>query len=115
MSHKKINPRDYVVTPDTEISDIDLDKEEFILPDGRRLTEELAEQLAREAKDEIRRRNLVPGRKSLSGDGQHSPRVNVRLPEDVHRAASELAAAEHVTVSRLVRRAVEEYVQRHAS
>ena len=52
----------YRVTPDTPISDIDLDDEEFRLPDGRRLTEDLAEQLADEA---VARRhpNLIPGRK----------------------------------------------------
>ena len=94
--------------------DIDLDKEPVTL-NGERVDESRARQLADETLAEVRRRNLIPGGKSLSGDGQHSPRVNVRLPEDVHRAASELAAAEHVTVSRLVRRAVEEYVQRHAS
>jgi predicted DNA binding CopG/RHH family protein len=107
---KKIDPRDYVITPDTEISTIDLDHEEFILPDGRRLTEELAEQLARDAGDEIRRRNLIPGRKSLSGDGQHSPTIRVRVPEQLREQAQQRAATEGVSLSALTREALEHYL-----
>jgi len=57
---KAIDPRDYVVTADTEISPIDLDREEFTLRGGRRLTEALAKELADEARAEIRRGNLIP-------------------------------------------------------
>ena len=38
-----IDPAEYVVTPDATITDIDLHAEEVTLPDGRRLTEEVAE------------------------------------------------------------------------
>lgn len=64
---KKIDPRDYVVTPDTEISTIDLDREEFTLRVGRRLTEELAEQLARKAQDEIRQRTRTRPQVTVRG------------------------------------------------
>ncbi len=46
---KKIDPRDYVVT-DTAVRSIDLDREEFTLRDGRRLSEDLAERLASQAR-----------------------------------------------------------------
>jgi len=62
---------------------------------------ELAEQLAREGAAEARRRNLIPGRKCLAGDGSHSPRVQVRVPESLR------AAAEGVSLSVLAREALE--------
>ena len=93
---KKIDPRDYVVTPDTEVGPIDLSREEFILRNGQRLTDNLAEQLANDARAEIRQRNLIPGRKSLSGaTGQHCP---------IHRdtlVAGSHSMALHLTVSGL--------------
>jgi predicted HicB family RNase H-like nuclease len=110
MSGKKIDPRDYVVGRDATISSIDLDKETFTLPDGRRLTNELAAELAAEGRDEIRRRNLIPGRKSLSGDGTHSPTIRVRVPSDLHAAAEARAEAEGVTLSTLAREALTAYL-----
>lgn len=95
---KKIDPRDYVVPPDAEISTIDLDREEFTLRDGRRLTEELAEQLARQAQDEIRQRNLVPGRKSVRGRSalaDHS-RARTRTVTRESRAARSRRGAQPV-------------------
>ncbi len=90
--------------------DIDLDEEEFILRDGRRLTNELAEQLARETLVEVRRRNLVPGGKSLSGDGSHSPRVQFRVPQKLRAAAEARAVEKGVTLSTLARQALEHYL-----
>lgn len=110
MTQKQINPADYVVTPDTEISTIDLGREEFIVPDGRRLTEELAAQLARDAQNELRRRNLIPGRKSLSGGGQHSPTIRVRVPGQLREQAEQRAAAEGVSLSELTREALAHYL-----
>ena len=112
MTSKKdeIDPRDYVVTLETQISTIDLDREEFILRDGRRLTEELAEQLAREGVAEARRRNLIPGRKSLSGQGQHSPTIRVRVPEQLREKAEQRAATEGLSLSALTREALEHYL-----
>ena len=66
-----INPKDYVVAKNDSITDVDLDVEEVRLNDDRRLTEELAEQLSEQTLAEVRRRNLVPGRKSLSGGDVH--------------------------------------------
>jgi len=110
MTRKKIDPRDYVVTPDSKVSTIDLDREEFTLHDGRRLTEDLAEELAREAQAEIRRRNLIPGRKSLSGGEQHSPTIRVRVPEQLREKAERRATAEGVSLSVLTREALEHYL-----
>lgn len=109
---KKLDPRDYVVTPDTAVSPIDLSREEFILSSGQRLTEDVAERLANDARAEIRQRNLVPGRKSLSGaTGQHSPTIRVRVPEDLRVLAERRAADEGVTLSVLARDALVAYLR----
>ena len=105
-----INPSDYVVHEGDQVQDVDLEREEVRLKDGRRLTPELAEQLAREGVAEARRRNLIPGRKSLSGDGSHSPRVQFRLPEDLREAAEARADEEGVSLSVLAREALEHYL-----
>lgn len=34
-----MNPKEYRITPESKVSDIDLESQVFILPDGRRLTE----------------------------------------------------------------------------
>lgn len=102
----------YRVPGDSPVSDIDLEEEAFLLPDGRRLTDELAERLA---EDVIARRhpNLVPGRKSLSGSGKHSPVVQARLPESTYDRFRRLADARHVSLSVIAREAVEEYLEAH--
>ena len=106
-----INPKDYVVTKDDAITDADLDVEEVQLLDGRRLTEELAEQLSEQTLAEARRRNLVPGRKSLSGGDVHSPRVQFRVPDSLRSAAEKRAAEDGVSLSVLARRALEHYLR----
>lgn len=111
MSKRKLDPRAYVVGADSEISTIDLADEEFTLRDGRRLTDELADTLAAQALDEIRRRNLIPGRKSLSGDGTRSPAIRVRVPADLRQQIEERAIAEGVSVSQLTRKALTSYLQ----
>jgi hypothetical protein len=64
---------EYVVGPD-----LDFDEEKFILKDGRRLTNELADQITEETLAEVRRRNLrVVSR--YRGGGVHSPRVQFRV------------------------------------
>ena len=95
--------------PDTPISDIDLDKEvvEFR---GERLTEARAEQVAAATLQEIRNRNLVPGRKSLTGGAVHSPRVQFRVPEEIREQAEQRARDERVSLSTLARRALEQYL-----
>ncbi len=110
---KNIKPADYVITPDVEVSDIDLEAEEFHLPDGRRLTEDLAEQIAAETLEEVRKRNLVPGGKSLSGDGSHSPTVAFRVPAAIRSALHERAKHEGKSQSAIARDALIKYL--HAS
>jgi predicted HicB family RNase H-like nuclease len=106
-----VDPAQYAIGPDAMIEDVDLDEEEVRLPDGTRLTEQRAEQLAGQALAEIRRRNLVPGRKSLSGGSVHSPRVQFRVPEEIRERAEQRAAAEGKSLSALAREALEHYLQ----
>jgi len=84
--------------------DIDLDQEEVYEPDGSRLTEASARELAEET---IR---TVRGRPSLSSDGQHSPRVSFRLPAAERDRAEAVAQQEGKTVSALAREALERYL-----
>lgn len=105
-----IDPSRYVVGPDSTIEDVDLDEEDVRLLDGRRLTDELADKIARDAVAEARRRNLIPGGKSLAGDGSHSPRVQFRVPESLRAAAEAKAAAEGVSLSVLAREALAHYL-----
>lgn len=70
-----------------------------------------AEQLARQALAEVRRRNLVPGRKSLSGGSVHPPRVQFRVPEAIRERAEQRAAAEGKSLSALAREALERYLE----
>ncbi|RIT58860.1 hypothetical protein D2E90_20770 [Mycobacteroides abscessus] len=63
--------------------DVDLD-DEVVMVDGERLTNADADALADEAARVSRERsnaNLIPGRKSLSGEGKHSPTVQTRVPQ----------------------------------
>ena len=105
-----IDPREFVVRDDDEVFEVDLSVEEVRLRDGRRLTDELADRLAEDTLAEARRRNLVPGRKSLTGAGVHSPRVQFRVPEALRAAAERRAAEEGVSVSELAREALERYL-----
>jgi predicted HicB family RNase H-like nuclease len=108
------DPNDYIVNSDATISDVDLDHEEIYFK-GERLTEERAEQIAEKALQDARRRGLIPGRKSLSGGSTHSPRLEVRVPVELHRKISERAKRENVTVSRLVRDILQRYVDGNAA
>lgn len=105
-----IDPSEYVVTEDDTISDVDLDTEVVRLKDGRRLTNELAERLAEETLADARYRNLVPGRKSLSGGAIHSPRVQFRVPDALRAAAEQRADEKGVSLSELAREALEHYL-----
>ncbi len=92
-----------------DVSYIDLNEEEFYYH-GERLTEERAEQIAQETLEELRRRNLLPGGKSLSGDGKHSPTVQFRVPETLRARLDERAKAEGISPSKLARKALEQYL-----
>jgi hypothetical protein len=51
-----------------------------------------------------------PGRPSLGGVGEHSPRVSFRVDADTRTRAAERAAREGKTVSALAREALEQYL-----
>lgn len=77
-------------------------------------TDERAEQIANESLAAVRRRNLVPGRKSLTGGSKHSPVVQFRVPEPVRDALEVQAEREGLSRSKLARKALDEYLARHA-
>lgn len=104
-----IKARDYVVPADASVADVDLDAEVVVVK-GKRLTESAAERLAEKTLLEARRRNLIPGRKSLTGGSTHSPRVQFRVPESVAAQAEERARAEGKSVSELAREALVTYL-----
>lgn len=92
-----------------EVSDIDLAEEEFQF-EGERLTEQRAEHLAEKAFRPSD--NLIPGGKSLSGNNTHSPVVQTRVPATVHAKLQVLADRRHVSVSKLLREAINQFVER---
>ena len=72
---------------------------------GERLTNERAQRMADEFVAHRAR-----GRRSLSGDGSHSPVVQFRVPAALRDAVDERARAEGVPVSVLARRALQAYL-----
>lgn len=91
-------PNDITLGPD-----LDLDREEFITPSGRRLTNEYAEELTRR----------VTGRPSLTAPGKHSPALNLRISERLKARLETVAAAQHRRQSDVVRDALEDYLATH--
>lgn len=89
--------------------DVDLDQEEVLLADGRRLTEELADEIAERA---LARRR---GRPSISDGGSHTPSLTVRVPQPTREALERLARAQGRRLADVSREALDEYVSRHAS
>ena len=75
--------------------------------DGRRITAELIEQASEHAERSGPPAGLTPGGKSLSGDGEHSPRIQVVVPRSVRDEIAARAAAEHMSMSRWLRRLIE--------
>ena len=73
---------------------------------GQRVTNELADQWARQ--DEARYRGLIPGGKSLSGDGSHSPVLRLVVSSDTRDEVARRAKSEKMFVSRWLRSVVEE-------
>jgi len=102
MTKRKIKPGP--VGPD-----VDLDREEIYLADGRRLTDELAEELAERALARHR------GRPSVSGGGRRTPSLTVRVPQPTRDALEELAKAQGKRLADISREALDEYIARHAS
>lgn len=89
------------------LRDIDLDAEEFYVG-GERLTEARAVELAERAE----RRG---GRPSLTAPGAHSPALNLRVSADTKARLEAVAVAEGRRQSDVVREALDEYLDRHAS
>lgn len=87
----------------------DVKDEDVVLPSGRRLTEDVRQELL----DEARKAAGRAGRPSLGEAGSRSPQVAFRLPEDQMRRAKALAGREGATVSEIARRALEEYLTAH--
>ena len=82
-----------------------------VAKDGTPLTEELADELAREAEAgyDLGLARRV-GRRSLAGGAGRSPRLNIRITPDLHAHASERAKREGKSLSQIARDALAEYV-----
>lgn len=87
--------------------DIDLDKEDVRTADGRRLTEEMAEQIAEEA---IARHR---GRPSVTGQRQRTPNLTVRVAPGTRKALEAIAQDQGRRLADVSRDALDEYVSRH--
>jgi hypothetical protein len=90
-------------------ADVDLDNEQVFLADGRRLTEQVADELAQRALARHR------GRPSVTGDGARTPSLTVRVPHETRAALEALAKAQGKRLADVSRDALDEYVSRHAS
>ncbi|MGH3549437.1 MAG: ribbon-helix-helix protein, CopG family [Pseudonocardiaceae bacterium] len=94
----------YVLGPD-----IDLDAEDVRRPDGTRLSEHAAQQLASEAITTGRR-----GRPAVDPDvspGERSPRVTFRVPAQTRRQLEQRARDQGRPVADVLREAVERYLR----
>lgn len=107
ITHQQIDPSRYVFTPGvTPVSDVDLDQQVYHdAVSGERVTEKTIKSEASAV--EARSRGLVPGGKSLSGSGIHSPRIQLVVPAETRDEITRRAAADHMSVSRWLRRVVE--------
>jgi len=92
------------VTEDTKIGpDVDLEAEDIRLADGTRLTPEVAESIAEHVRQQA-------GRPSLTEPGTHSPRLSTRVPAPLRDAAEQQAKHLGISLSRLLREALEHYL-----
>ncbi len=106
-----LDPAKFKIDDNTEFVDVDLDEEEVYF-EGERLTEARAQEVAAEVLAEVRKRNLRPGGKSLSGGTTMSPTIQVRVPESLKVALESEAEERHVGLSKLVRSILEAHVGR---
>jgi hypothetical protein len=83
---------------------------------GRVLTEADIDRLADQAEAgfDISTWTTRPGRPPLTVGGQHSPRIAVRVPEDLRQRAMARAATEGRTISEVVRDLLEAYARQPA-
>ena len=97
------------VKPGPVGADVDLATEDVRLADGRRLTDDLAQKMAKDALARHR------GRPSVSGGRRRTPSLTVRVPEPTREALEQLAKAQGKRLADISREALDEYVSRHAS
>jgi hypothetical protein len=90
-------------------ADVDLEHEDIRLPDGSRLTDERAAEIAERAL--VHRR----GRPSVTDDESHTPSLTVRVSTTTRAALEKIAASQGRRLADVSREAFEEYIQRHAS
>lgn len=90
--------------------DVDLDVEEVHLPDGTRLTEAKAAELAEESMQRFYRDR---GRPSITGEREKTPNLNIRVPKVTRAALEEIAARQGRRLAEVGREALDEYVARH--
>lgn len=88
--------------------DVDLDQEEVVLPDGTRLTEEAAQELAQRVLEQRR-----AGRPSLTGSGQRTPSLSVRVTASTRSRLERIARRQGRRLADVSREALDEYIARH--
>ncbi len=93
--------------PEVEVESVDLDVSEVRFR-GARLTEAAARDIA----DDVLSR--APGRPSLSGKGEVSPSLSVRLPKQERARLEQVAARQGRRPADVVREALGDYLSRHA-
>jgi hypothetical protein len=89
--------------------DVDLDTEEIYAADGRRLTYELAAEIAERALERHR------GRLTGGDSERRTPRLTLRVPPEVRAALESIADAQGRRLADVSRDALAEYVDRHTS
>jgi hypothetical protein len=107
---REIDPTKIHFDESTLVDDVDLDEEEIYV-EGERLTEERAEKLAKEVLAKARAMNLQPGGKSLSGDGKHSPVVQVRVSEHTRDKLRAIAKDRGMSLSKLSRMVLDDFAE----
>jgi hypothetical protein len=100
------------IDPDAIAVEVDLDEDPITLPDGTVLDETAAERLGRDVADRAAARRAHRGRPSLTAAGVHSPQVSVRVNPHLRDAIEKIAERDGVRPSDVLRRALEEYVQK---
>lgn len=105
MVNSKLPPYTFDDGPDVELSDIG-----FTETDVDAAVTAVRLQVAQQVESERR----AAGRPSLTGKSEHSPHLAFRVDPDTRKRLQDLADAEGVSASRMARRALDEYLQRHA-
>lgn len=106
-----VDPRKYTFDENTEIVDVDLD-DEIVMFEGERLTEARAQEVADDVLAEVRRRNLRPGGKSLTGGSAVSPVLQVRVPRELKDSLERESKSRNIGLSKLVRSILEGHVKK---